>query len=357
MIDKLISTDLAALATEDGQRIPTLDAMFAPPVPRVPRKREPWLAPAMPIVVAFSTAAVLMRMQTVGDYDSPNLGAGSSVLAVTLVLSVMAMFGVVGARPGRSSRPLAEIVAAGLFTLTAVIGFVLGREAHTQMCMFFDGSNGAVGPCQSDPLATRPAFMMFAWAASVVVGAVFARLVKRNGASAWSVPAKLVLVTVLITWLGASEYWDTWVETIHMNAAAPGYRVGEVALEWNRMSVVEGARDMLEHIHRRGQPGQLEALAAGLVLVGFSISIGVAAMRERIRPSRWLAMIESPAVIPLGVVVSTVSLVLIAVQGWLLTFGQGHPALMHELVSAATIGAVIAFASMLLRRRRREALS
>lgn len=63
----------------------------------------------------------------------------------------------------------------------------------------------------------------------------------------------------------------------------------------------------------------------------------------------WLALLESSLVIPLGVVLATGSVVRATMC---VAPDDGG-----RWAAGATIGAVVAFASMLLRRRRREALS
>lgn len=93
------------------------------------------------------------------------------------------------------------------------------------------------------------------------------------------------------------------------------------------------------------------------MLFFLAISIGIACMRERARPSRWLTLLESPAIVPLGVVVATGGLLLAMAQWPLFQFHRGDPDDIPWFAAWASVGAVVAYASMLLRRRRREALS
>src|SRR3569832_1441021 len=93
------------------------------------------------------------------------------------------------------------------------------------------------------------------------------------------------------------------------------------------------------------------------VLFGLAISIGIASARERAQPSRWLRLLESPAIVPLGVTIATISLVLGTDQWELFRLHRGDWDDIPRFAAWASIGAVVAYASMLLRRRRREALS
>ncbi|HEY6040133.1 MAG TPA: hypothetical protein VIV58_37880, partial [Kofleriaceae bacterium] len=61
--------------------------------------------------------------------------------------------------------------------------------------------------------------------------------------------------------------------------------------------------------------------------------------------------------IPLGVIMTTVSLVLASAQWDLFQIHRGDIDNIPWFAAWASIGAVVAYASMLLRRRRREALS
>ncbi|HJT97908.1 MAG TPA: hypothetical protein VJ696_06295, partial [Rhodanobacteraceae bacterium] len=118
--------------------------------------------------------------------------------------------------------------------------------------------------------------------------------------------------------------------------------------------IYPGFRDFLR---AQSEPGQWNAVEAGLFMLLLAVSVGVACMRERTRPSRWLAVLESPAIVPLGVLVATGSLLLAMAQWPLFNLHRGSPDDIPWYAAWASAGAVVAYASMLLRRRRREALS
>ena len=63
-----------------------------------------------------------------------------------------------------------------------------------------------------------------------------------------------------------------------------------------------------------------DALVSGAVSFALAISIGIASIRERNRPSRWLRLLEFPAIIPLGITVAAASLVLATLQQQLFEF-------------------------------------
>lgn len=340
MIDKLISSDLVALASEDRQRMPSIEVLWSPPPSRAPRaKRASWLVPAAPILGAFIAAGVLIEVDLQTFNATPQL-------AIALVLSVMAMLGLVGSRPVRSDRPLADVIAVSLFTATAAAAFAMGWVQHTTTCLFLNHEGATSGPCLANQVFTTPEFVMIAWAISVVTGAIAARRIRRVGPREWSVAARVVLVTVLVTWMGLNQFWDRWTEVVHFHhdPASLAVQLGG-QIRGAEYRVLYG----YSYLELEVSPSQWHAVWAGLLLLALAISIGVASIRDRARPSRWLARLESAAVIPLGVVVSTASLVFAAMRR---DYGEAG-----VYAALASVGAVVAYASMLLRRRRREALS
>jgi hypothetical protein len=348
MIDKLISSHLVALALEDRQCVPTLDALWLPPQPRPPRARRApwlaWLAPVAPIIVVFAMAGGVFEADLLTFKESPQL-------VIALVLVVMAMLGLVGARPANADRPLANVVAAGLFTVVAVAGVAVGWQQHMTDCVFFDGQGGSIGPCHANPTVTTTGFIVLSWAVVMVMSAIAARVIRRVGPQTWSVAAKLVVVTVLLTWLGVSQYLDRWIDVIRFQHA-PGYasQWGAEMVAWHRVRVMQG--HPWEFLRLHAVSGQWNAIEAGLVSLGLAVSIGVASMRERVRPSRWLSLLESPVIIPLGAIVTTASLVIASAQWNLLAVHRGDPDDIPWYAAWASVGAVVTFASMCLRRRR-----
>jgi hypothetical protein len=364
MIDKLISSHLVALATEDRQCIPTLDALWAPPpVPRPPRATlGPWLAPvarAAPMIVVFATAGVLLEADLAVFNESPQL-------VIALVVAVMAMLGLAGSRPVKAGRPLADVVAASLFTVVAVTGFGVAWHLHRTDCVFFDQDGGSIGPCHAGRTLTTTWFVLSSFAAVLVISTVAARRIRRVGPRTWSIAAKVVMPTVLLTWVGVIQYWDRlmdvvrfqyapWLHTPAPDGSSLEFHGGRF-IEPHRVRVLFVDSFLGDAIRSSSEAGQWNAIEAGLVLLGLALSIGVACMRERGRPSRWLTLLESPLIIPLGVIVATGSLVLASL--WqLFPILRGDWVDVRWFAACASVGAVVAFASMLLRRRRRETQS
>ena len=348
MIDKLISSHLVALALEDRQRIPTLDALWAPPAPRPPRaKRAPWLTPAAPMIVVFAAAGVLLESDLAVFNESPQL-------VIALVLAAMAMLGLAGSRPVKASRPLADVIAASLFTLVAVTGFAVGWHQHMTDCVVFDRYGGSIGPCEVSKTVTATWFVLISFAVALVVATVAARRIRWVGPPAWSVAAKVVVVSVLLTWIGMIQYTDRWMDAIRFRYA-PWARNGALLIAPHRVRVMWGSSEDGDLVRLSSDVGRWNAIEAGLVLFGLALSIGVACTRERGRQSRWLRLLESPPIIPLGVIVATGSLVLASAQWQLFLIHRGDWDDIPWYAAWASVGAVVAFASMLLRRRRREA--
>jgi hypothetical protein len=348
MIDKLISSHLVALATEDRQRIPTLDALWAPPPPPPPRAaRAPWVAPvarAAPMIVVFAAAGVLLEADLTLFNKTPQL-------VIALVIAVMAMLGLAGSRPVKAGRPLADVVAASLFTVVAVTSFAVGWHQHMTDCVVFDQYGGSIGPCHAGRTLTTTWFVLSSFAAVLVVATVAARRVRRVGPRAWSIAAKVVMSTVLLTWVGVIQYTDRWLDVIRFQYA-PWIMLGDEPIDPHRVRVIRGDSLTGNFVLSQSKAGQLNAIEAGIVLLVLALSIGVACMRERSRPSRWLTVLESPLIIPLGVIVATGSLVLASLQGQLFLIHRGDVDDIPWYAAWVSVGAVVAFASMLLRRRR-----
>ena len=367
MIDKLIASDFAALATEDRKGIAPIDSLLAPPAPppaRMPRAR--WRIPVAPIVGVVIVGGVLFEGALLVDGNVKTFNEARQ-LAVVLVLAVMAMLGLLRVGRTTTGRGYGAVLAASMFATLAVVSSIVGWREHWTDCAFFDGSGGTLGPCHVNPLVTQTRFVFLSYAVVWVVAAVIAQLVRREGPRAWIVPAKIVMATTLITWLGLNQYKDTWLKSINFHYQLEGNLFDHGALEPPDIHVVnqngmsprdlagnEGFREM---IRATSVPAQWNALEAGSVLFVLAISIGIACARERKRASRWLAVLESPAVVPLGVLVATGGLLMAMAQWSLFEFHRGDPDDIPWYAAWASIGAVVAYASMLLRRRRREALS
>jgi hypothetical protein len=351
MIDKLISSHLVALATEDRQCVPTLDALWVPPALRPPRaKLGPWLAPvarAVPMIIVLATAGVLFEAKLAVFNQTPQL-------VIALVIAVMALLGLAGSRPVKAGRPFGDVIAAGLFTVVAASGFAVGWHDHMTVCALFDQNGGSVGPCHADTMVTTTWFVVVAFGAVLVIAAVAARWIRRDGARAWGVAAKVVLPTVLLTWVGVIQYMDVSIDMVHFHYA-PWITFGDEMIAPHHIRVMGGAA--YGFILAASAAARWNAIEAGLVMLALAVSIGVACMRERDRPSRWLTVLESPSIIPLGVIVATASLVLASAQWQLFLIHRGDMDDIPWYAAWASVGAVVAFASMLLRRRRREALS
>jgi hypothetical protein len=149
---------------------------------------------------------------------------------------------------------------------------------------------------------------------------------------------------------------DISMDLIHFHFT-PWMRIGAEATDAHHARVMFGDAQLKGFIRHDSQQQQWYALVAGLASFALAISIGVAATRERERPSRWLRLLESPAIVPVGIIVVAISLVLASAQWQLFEIHRGDPDDIPWFANSASIGTIVAFASMLLRRRRREALS
>ena len=166
--------------------------------------------------------------------------------------------------------------------------------------------------------------------------------------------AKLVTAAVLLTWTGLNQYIDLSIDLVRFHAT-PWLMAGALQVSPSRVHAYDPFDARL--VRAVSERGQWNAIEAGLVALALAVSIGVACTRETKRPSRWLRLFESPFVVPVGAIVATVSLVLATAQFWLFPSHRGDPDDIPWFAAWASVCAVIAYASMLLRRRRREALS
>jgi hypothetical protein len=309
-------------------------------------KGAPWLLPIAPIVVVFATTGVLREVNQ--DF------VVVPQLACALALALMALIGLVRSDFAKSS-PASNLIAAGLFIPLAAVGFVMEWHHHMTDCMFVTDYGVSLGPCQANRITTTTGFTLISWSLVIVTAAVAGRLIRWRAPQAWSIPAQLAVLTVLLTWLGLNLYMDISMDLIHFHFT-PWLRIGAEAPDAHHARVMFDAQARV-FIRHDSQQKQWYALVAGLTSFALAISIGVAATRERERPSRWLRLLESPAIVPVGIIVVAISLVLASAQWQLLEIHRGDPDDIPWFAAWASVGAVVAFASMLLRRRRREALS
>lgn len=347
MIDKLIEADFAALAAEDRQAIPPEAPWFEVVQPAQKRRRSwrPVIMPALPFVIGSVAAVALYEESFTVSHLAPQL-------AIALGLVMMAMFGLAGRSP--SSSPLASILAAGLFTLVAVVGFSVEWHHHRTDCLFVDGYSIVTAPCQDSRVVATTWFALSAWGVAIVVALCASRMVRRRGPEKWGVAAKLITAAVLLTWTGLNQYIDRSIDLVRFHAT-PYLQAGALLGTDYRVRIYDP--HLAGMIRRVSDDGQWNALESGLVALVLAISIGIACTREGKRPSRWLRLLESPFVMPLGVIIATVSLVLATAQFELFKLHRGDADDIPWFAAWASIGAVVAYASMLLRRRRREALS
>jgi len=346
----LIASDFAALAAEDRQAIPTLDTSREAPVanpPKAPRARGmPWLWPAIPVVFVLVATGALSKLNR--DF------VAVPQLPVALAIAMIAFVGLLA--PGLAkARSITNVLTAAVFIPLAVAAFLTEWRGHLTDCAFFDGDGMMGGPCQPERFLTTARFALTAWAATVTIAAVASRWIRWDGMRAWSIPAALAVVTVLLTWLGVNGYMDVSRELARFHE--PWSRLGAELLEPHHARVMLASQELVGGIMMHSNDAQRWALEACLVSLGLALSIGVACAREKDRTSRWLRLLESPAIVPLGVTVATVSVVLGAAQWELFQFHRGDWDDIPWFAAWASVGAVVAFASMLLRRRRREALS
>lgn len=346
MIDKLIASDLAALAAEDRKAIPPSSSWSRPtPDNKTRRTWRPALGSAIPFVIAATAAGVLYEESFIVAHVAPQL-------AIALGLVVIAMVGFAGS--ASKARPLASIFGAGLFTLIAVVGVGVERYHHSLDCLVVDGYRAAAAPCQDDRLTTTTWFAVSAWGIATVIAMLSSRVIRRRGSDAWRVPTKLITAAVLLTWTGLNQYIDLSIDLVRFHAA-PYLEMGAARIDDFLVRVYTPGSGFW--IRATSDRGQWNAIEAGLVGLALAVSIGIACTRETKRPSRWLRLLESPFVLPLGVIVASVSLVLATAQFELGRLHRGDPDDIPWFAAWASVGAVVAYASMLLRRRRREALS
>jgi len=347
MIDKLITSDLAALSATDRQAIPPSSSWFQEmqPAQKPRRAWRPVIMPALPFVLGGVAAVALYEESFTVAHVAPQL-------AIALGLVVMAMFGLAG-RPPRS-RPLAAIVTAGLFTVVGVVGYSVEWYHHRTDCLFVEAYRVATGPCQDSRVVATTWFTISACGIAIVVGMFASRIIRRRGSDRWEVSSKLITAAVLLTWTGLNQYIDRSIDLVRFHAT-PYLHASALGVSDYRVRIYHPA--VADMIRRVSDQAQWNALEAGLVSLALAISIGIACARERTRPSRWLRLLEAPWVMPLGVIVATVSLVLATAQFELFKLHRGDADDIPWFAAWAGVGAVVAYASMLLRRRRREALS
>ena len=346
MIDKLIASDLAALAVEDRQAIPPhAPSWFAPMTENPHRAWRPALRPAVPFVIAGAAAGILYEESWVVAHLAPQL-------AIALGLVVLAIVGFAGG--ATRSRPLAPILAAGLFTLVAVLGYGIERYQHGIDCLFVDGDHVFTSPCRDTRVVTTAWFAVSACGVATVIAMFVSRMVRRRGTETWGVAFKLITASVLLTWTGLNQYVDLSIDLVRFHAT-PYLQMSAARISDYRVRIL--APGAGKFIRATSDRGQWNAIEAGLLGLGLAISIGIACTRDAKRPSRWLRLLESPFVLPLGIIAASVSLVLATAQFELWQIHRGDPDDIPWYAALASVGAIVAYASMLLRRRRREALS
>ncbi|MEO6771796.1 MAG: hypothetical protein ABI467_02090 [Kofleriaceae bacterium] len=342
MIDSLISTDLAALAIEDRQRVPAFDAVLPQPRDKVRWPIKRWLAQAAPvaapIVAVVAGAGVLAALDIHTFQESPQL-------AVVIVIAIVAMLHALGGRArAKPGKPVADVIAAVLITGSAAVFFLaVWHRHHATTCPFFDEGGVFFGPCTDHDAFTSPGFVAIVWAIVLIVARVLASRVRVDVAR-WGVAAKIVAVAVLLTWVSVNQFDDSWIGVAGFHAYKPPPNAALLTLHRAMARMFDWP-----HIGVELSPSQWDALAAGLAMLGFAATIAVACVRERARASRWLTFLEHPAVTPLAVVVATAALVYAS--------AGDDPDITGRRAAIACVAAIIAYGGMLLRRRRREALS
>jgi hypothetical protein len=343
MIDALISTDLTALAVEDRQRVPALDAVLPQPREKTSWPLKQWLrrsAPiAAPVVAIAAGAGVLLELDIHTFQESPQL-------AIVIVIAIVAMLHAIADRARtKPGKPVADVIAAVMITVLAATFFLAAWDRHRATCVYFFEQGGNLGPCTDHDHYTSPGFVAIVWAAVLVIARAFASRARVDVAR-WSVAAKIAAVAVVVTWVSVNQFEDRWGRGVDFQLHFAGYYSFTPA---QHLKSALGWMVNWPFVGVRISSSQWNALAGGLVLVIFAATIAIACVRERGRPSRWLTILEHPALTPLAVVVAMAALVYAS--------AADYPEIVGRRAAVASVAAIVAYAGMLLRRRRREALS
>jgi hypothetical protein len=341
MIDSLISTDLTALGVEDRQRVPALDAVIPQPHEKTPWPLKQWLrqsAPiAAPIMAIAAGAGVLLELDIHTFQESPQL-------AIVIVIAIVAMLHAIGGRTRtKPGRPVGDVIATVLIAGFAAAFFLAAWQRHHATCVFFSDGGGYAGPCTDDDFYTSPGLVGIVWASVLILARLLGSRA-RVDVTRWSVAAKIVAVTILVTWVSVNQFEDRWIGVVGFHAYKPSPNAALFDLKRAMMRMFGWP-----YVGVELSPSQVDALLAGLAMLGFAATIAIACVRERARPSRWLTILEHPAVTPLAVVVAMAALVYASASDYRDVTGQR--------AAVACVGAIVAYSGMLLRRRRREALS
>ncbi|HET9991450.1 MAG TPA: hypothetical protein VFQ65_23130, partial [Kofleriaceae bacterium] len=200
-------------------------------------------------------------------------------------------------------------------------------------------------PCIDRDVYLTPGFVAIAATIVMIVARALGSRSRWNLAQ-WRLPAKLFTATVLLTWVSVTSF-DDWGRGFAGFHAYPK-PVGLGPAMAHLTSLVSMIVDPPHWVVRLSSR-QCDALLAGLVMIVFIASITVSCLRERGRRSRWLTVLEHPAVTSLAIAFAMAALVHATVTC--------EPDVAAYRAVFATVGAIIAYSGMLLRRRRREALS
>ncbi|MEP6862103.1 MAG: hypothetical protein ABJE66_15870 [Deltaproteobacteria bacterium] len=351
MIDKLIASDLAALARDDHQRIP----VFTVPAPRAAQPILTWalVGAAAPMITMLAAGVALMALDVApfGHYE-PFVAPLTVAIASFVGLALL-------------SRPVTlDVRLRGQLTyLFAGAALLIGTVA----CFFanWPSSDAMYVVTTDDSLYmstwigghgswVNVGFIMIAATLVVLVARrIAARLNPAGWANrplldAWSTGAMIVGVLVIVIWTNALFFQQRYWPLVHWRMPDPylrNYIVGHVKAEmWFALTFRPWSDSMIS-------TEQWDVGAAGVGILGVAIVTALAITREgRSRRSLWLRFMEMPLLVPLFVTFGTANLVRATVAD-----GPDEAA---RPFAWAVVGVMLAFTSMILRRRRRrEALS
>ena len=353
MIDKLIASDLAVLAREDQQQIPA----FALPVPRARPRRHAL------IWAGFAAAAPTLAMLAVGVVFVELDVAPFSNYEAFLAPFVVAIASLVGlATEGRSETSLARsrrqasyVLAGGVLVAAMVTCFVIGwpGEGGAWLQVSYDAVYAVIGG-ESPALTTRVGFISILATLAFVLARLIAgkldpqRLTSRRNLDAWGTAGLVAGVLVIVLWAGAMFFAARYWPLVDFRLPDPTLRDHYAAAIKGSMWLALRFRPWSESSISIEQWDAFAA-AAGVIVVAIASCIAIARERQRGRTSRWLQLVELPVVVPLFVIVGMRYLVAAMVAD-----GPDQAASPFAIASAAVM---LAFTSMILRRRRRRALS
>lgn len=352
MIDEMIASGLAALARENQQRIPA----FVPP-PRRSRAvshvfTRAHLLAVGPTITMLLLGGVLLALDRApfGSYEPYVMPLGVAVASLAGLVIARARkplpVAVLRARLAWCLVGSALLTGAALYLVHGWPGHATAMSAHVTpeavyACSVFDG-NG---------LVQGAGFIVIAATLAVWIGRRIAARAKpawladRRDLEAWSTTALIIGVLVVVVWANAFDFDHRGWMLASFRLPDPAFHKNLVAYTTANMWFALTYRPLSQSAVT---PAQWDLFAAALLVASVALVTGIAIARERghARRSRWLRLLELPAVVPLFVILAAGNLARATVVDY--PPDAGRP------FAWMVVCVMLAFTSMVLRRRRRD---